>query len=179
VEAVAVTARRTARTKAKVAAGGSNRARARWILLGATVLSAAVLVAWFPAGALLHQRSNLSSAAAQLRQLHQQDTALAQEGKNLNSSSEISRIARGQYQLVSPGQRAFEVLPPSGTANSDSPYAQDPGDQSPVAPSASVELPPGGAGTTTTTLGRPAEKEHRAAGSSTLSRMLHALEFWR
>jgi cell division protein FtsB len=171
-----VRAKRPARAKAAI---GGTRTRARWILLGAMVLSAAVLVAWFPAGALLHQRSNLSSAATQLRQLHQQDAALAQEGKNLSSSSEISRIARSQYQLVSPGQRAYEVLPPSGRANSDSPYAQDPGDQSPVAPSASVELPPSGAGTTNTTPGRHAGKEHRAAGSSTLSRMLHTLEFWR
>ena len=34
---------------------------------------------------------------------------MAQEKKNLSDSSEIGRIAREQYQLVSPGQQAYEV----------------------------------------------------------------------
>ena len=104
------------------------------MLLGAVVVSAVVLFAWFPAGSLLSQRSSLSAAEAQLATLHRQDAALAQEKKNLSDSAEIGRIGREQYQLVSPGQQAYEVLPPSGAAAAGTPYAGDPGSHGPVAP---------------------------------------------
>jgi hypothetical protein len=57
----------------------------------------------------------------ELNQLHQQDAALAQERKNLSNSTEIDRIAREQYQLVSPGQQAYEVLPPDGKLQTRTP----------------------------------------------------------
>ncbi len=157
--------------------------RSRLVLLGAVVVSAVVLFAWFPAGSLLSQRSNLTDTEAQLAALHTQDVALAQEKKNLSDASEIGRIAREQYQLVSPGQQAYEVLPPSGAAAVGTPYAGDPGSDGPVAPSATPELPPGGVTTTTTPSSTGAA--HHAAPTSTasssglLSRMLHSLEFWR
>ncbi|HWD56241.1 MAG TPA: septum formation initiator family protein, partial [Acidimicrobiales bacterium] len=140
--------------------GGARRARAgqvaagtgrsRLIFVGALVVSAVVLFAWFPASSLLNQRSDLSSAQGQLAALHKQDAALAQEKKNLSDAGEIGRIARQQYQLVDPGQQAYEVLPPSGAAAAGTPYAGDPGSASPATPSATPELPPGGVTTTTT-----------------------------
>jgi hypothetical protein len=140
-------------------------------------LSAAVLVAWFPAGSLLHQRSSLASASAALHQLHQQDTALAQERANLSSSAEISRLAREQYQLVDPGQQAYQVLPPSGMAAGAGQNPGDPGTQSPVAPSASAELPPGDL--TTTTVAAGSDSHAHSSTPSAFSRMVRALEFWR
>ena len=158
--------------------------RSRLVLLGAVVASAVVLFAWFPAGSLLSQRSNLADTEAQLAALHKQDAALAQEKKNLSDASEIGRIAREQYQLVSPGQQAYEVLPPSGAAAAGTPYAGDPGSDGPVAPSATPELPPGGVTTTTTPSSVGAASHHAAPTSAAsspglLSRMLHSLEFWR
>ena len=160
------------------AAEASTAGRSRLLFVGALVFSAVVLVAWFPASSLLNQRSNLSTTAAQLAALHKQDAALAQEKKNLSDAGEIGRIAREQYQFVNPGQRAYEVLPPSGAAAPGTPYAGDPGSTGPATPSATPELPPGGVTTTTTPTG------HGAAGASTsqpglVTRMLHALEFWR
>jgi cell division protein FtsB len=150
------------------------------MLLGAVVVSAVVLFAWFPAGSLLSQRSSLSEAEAQLAALHRQDAALAQEKKNLSDTGEIGRIAREQYQLVSPGQQAYEVLPPSGAATAGTPYSGDPGSHGPVAPSATSELPPGGVTTTTTPSEAPPRRHPSApAGSGLLSRMVHSLEFWR
>ena len=108
-----------------------------------------ILGAWFPANALYHQHSSLASAEAQLNVLHQQDAALAQERKNLSDSAEISRIAREQYQLVSPGQQAFEVLPKTGSSDAEAPYSGDPGLSAPVAPSSASVLPPGSGSTTT------------------------------
>jgi len=154
------------------------------MLLGAVVVSAVVLFAWFPAGSLLSQRSNLASTEAQLAALKKQDAALAQEKKNLSDASEIGRIARAQYQLVTPGQQAYQVLPPTGAAASGTPFAGDPGSVGPVAPSATSELPPGGVTTTTMPSGARAGSQRAPSsgapsGSGILSRMLHSLEFWR
>jgi hypothetical protein len=151
------------------------------------VLSAVILGAWFPANALYHQHASLASADTQLNALHQQDTALAQEGKNLSSSAEIARIARQQDQLVSPGQQAFEVLPPTGSANASAPYAGDPALTAPVAPSSASELPPGSETATTqtvtttppTTSSGSAKVHHSTASSGMLGRIVTTLEFWR
>jgi len=176
--------------------------RARLAFLGAVVASAIVLFAWFPAGSLISQRSNLHGTEAELNALHAQDSALAQEKKNLSDAGEIGRIAREQYQLVSPGQQSYEVLPPSGATAAGTPYAGDPGSDGPVTPSATAELPPGGVTTTTTTTttttpaatatatatkpaasGEHTDNTHPSAASTSSggfgSRLLHSLEFWR
>jgi cell division protein FtsB len=164
--------------------------RARLTFLGAIVASAVVLFAWFPAGSLISQRSDLHGTEAELNALHAQDSALAQESKNLSDAGEIERIAREQYQLVSPGQQSYEVLPPSGAAAAGTPYAGDPGSDGPVTPSATPELPPGSVTTTTTpTATKPAssgertDDTHPDAPSTPSggfgSRVLHSLEFWR
>lgn len=161
--------------------------RSRFMLAGAAVLSALILVAWFPGSSLLQQRSNLASASTQLRELHQQDAALAQERRNLSDSSEIARIAREQYQLVNPGQQAFEVLPPAGASEPGTSYAGDPGAIAPVAPSSAAELPPGSVSNSVAPAGSAhhdrsggARSGHRPADrTGFVGRMLRTLEFWR
>ncbi len=165
----------------KSATQASTMGRSRLLFVGAVAFSIVVLVAWFPASSLLNQRTDLSGTSAQLAALHNQDAALAQEKKNLNDAGEIGRIAREQYQFVDPGQRAYEVLPPSGAAAAGAPYAGDPGSAGPTTPSATPELTPGGV-TTTTAPARSGGRSSTPAqgGSSTLvDRMLHSLEFWR
>jgi cell division protein FtsB len=157
------------------------------MLIGGAILSAIILVAWFPASSLLQQRSNLASASTQLRELHQQDAALAQERRNLSDSSEIARIAREQYQLVNPGQQAFEVLPPAGASEPGTSYAGNPGANAPVAPSSATELPPGSVTTSVAPaasahVGRSSSDPsgHSSAGTTGLGgRILRTLEFWR
>ena len=156
----------------KSGSGPARSGQARLILLGAVVVSAAILAAWFPGRALLAQRSNLAGATAQLHQLRSDDAALTQERKNLSASSEIARIAREQYQLVNPGQQAYEVLPPAQTSGT-SPGA--PTSQAPPAASATL----GSANTSTAPNHGPHGKANNAAQPSLLSRMVHALEFWR
>jgi cell division protein FtsB len=155
--------------------------RSRLLFVGALLFSALVLVAWFPASSLLNQRSDLAGTSGQLSALHKQDAALAQEKKNLSDAGEIGRIAREQYQFVAPGQRAYEVLPPSGAAAAGTPYAGDPGSTGPVTPSATSELPPGGVTTTTSPASRAGRATPTAPPSSSglLTRMLQSLEFWR
>jgi cell division protein FtsB len=170
--------RRNRTRRARADAASTSARRSRLWFLAALAVSAVVLAAWFPASALLSQRSDLSSTQSELAALHKQDAALAQEKKNLSDNGEIGRIARQQYQLVNPGQQAYEVLPPSGAAAAGTPYAGDPGSARPATPSATPELPPGGV-TTTTTPAQHAAASGQAPGSGLLSRMLHALEFWR
>jgi len=172
--------RRTARHAAVLPPPGSV-ARARLVLLGAVLVAALVLVAWFPARALLHQHASLGATASELSTLHHQDAAMAQERANLSAPGEIGRIAREQYQLVSPGQQAYEVLPAAGAGATA--LAGDPGAKGPVAPSATAVLPPGGSATSTTA---PAGSAHRstvsgtgASGSGFVARMVQTLEFWR
>jgi cell division protein FtsB len=179
--AVAARRRKAHRRAARPQADPGTR-RARLWLLGAVIMAAVIMFAWFPVGSLLTQRSNLSGTEAELASLHKQDGALAQEKKSLSDAGEIGRIAREQYQLVSPGQQAYEVLPPSGAPSSGTPYSGDPGSRGPVAPTAAAELPPGGVTTTTTPATRPPSSTHAALarpGSGLLTRMLDALEFWR
>ena len=169
----------------------SSATRARLLLLCAAAVAAVILAAWFPASSLLRQRSALSAEQRQLATLHTQDAQLSQEQHNLSDAGEIGRIAREQYQLVSPGQQSYEVLPPSGATAAGTPYAGDPGSDGPVTPSATPELPPGSVTTTTTTptAAKPATSgEHRddtspdapsTSSGSFGSRVLHSLEFWR
>jgi cell division protein FtsB len=182
---------RAAKRSGTAAKPKGSLGRARLAFVGAIVASAIVIFAWFPAGSLLSQRSNLHGTQAELNALHAQDTALAQENKNLSDAGEIGRIAREQYQLVSPGQQAYEVLPPSGATATGTPYAGDPGSVGPVTPSATPELPPGGVTTTTTTepgatpaahaaaAAHPAPKSSSSSSGGFVSRMVHSLEFWR
>jgi cell division protein FtsB len=161
--------------------------RTAFMLVGGALLSLIILGAWFPANALFHQRSDLSAANAELSELHQQDGALAQARKDLSNSSEIARIAREQYQLVNPGQEAYEVLPPTRASKTGTPYSGDPALKGPVAPSSVSVLPPGSQGGSTRAASRTRTVDSQGAPSPQpsaqprgfVARVLSSLEFWR
>ncbi len=81
------------RTRRTAAASTAAR-RSRLWFLGALVVSAVVLVAWFPASSLLTSARTSRAPRSELAALHKQDAALAQEKKNLSDDGEIGRIAR-------------------------------------------------------------------------------------
>ena len=160
--------------------------RSAFLLIGGALLSLVILGAWFPANALFHQHSSLTAANAELHELHQQDGALTQARQDLSDSSEIARIAREQYQLVNPGQQAFEVLPPTRTSKTGTAYAGDPALNKPVAPSSASVIPPGSeAGTTHSTSVKRSATAHASAAPPVaeprgfVARVLSSLEFWR
>jgi cell division protein FtsB len=170
-------------TRAERRAAISHR-RSVVALLASVAVAVVILVAWFPAGALIDQRRTLSSTGSTLAQLKQEDRALNLESKNLSTKSEIERIARQQFQLVVPGEQAYEVLPPPGTdGGATDPYSGDPGSATPVSPSAALELPPGalssnqpaGAASRDKTTSDPAA----TSSPDLITRLLHTLEFWR
>ena len=155
-------------------------------LLGSVIVAAVILVAWFPAGALIDQHRTLSQATSTLAQLKQEDRALTAESKNLSNTSEIARIARQQFELVAPGEQAYQILPPAGTeGGATDPYSGDPGSAQPVSPSAAFELPPGAlsSGQSVADASKGRSKGAGSQGASDppdlLSRLLHTLEFWR
>ena len=138
-----------------------------------------VLFAWFPASSLLSAHSNLKATQAQLASLHAQDAALAQEQKNLTDSNEIERIAREQYQLVSPGQQAYEVLPPAGSTSAGTAVRRGPRIRRPVRAFGGIRAPAGRGDDHPA--GEPSARgvHPAAAPPGLLARMLHTLEFWR
>lgn len=75
------------------------------------------LLAVFPTRSYLLQRSQVKNTIAQVKAVKSSNEAIQQEINALNSPSEIGRIARSQYGLVMPGEKAFVVLPPSTVSN--------------------------------------------------------------
>jgi cell division protein FtsB len=180
VVAVAKRKHRARRARSKVSFRQrfqTPQGRRSLVLVGGSVLvSTLVLVAWFPASALLHQRQALAATTSAVNQLHQQDQALVKERQRQASAAEIERIARQQYQLVIPGEQPYEVLPRNDAGSS---YPGDPANDPLDAPNASSELPPG-TGTTSTKPHTAAHHGETTSGSpSLLSRIVHTLEFWR
>jgi cell division protein FtsB len=154
--------------------------RAVVALFGSVLIAAVVLVAWFPASALLDQHRTLASTDATLAQLKAEDHALSVESKNLSTSTEIARIARQQFELVGPGEQAYQVLPPAGTSGgATDPYSGDPGLSAPVTPSAAPELPPGSLTTASATPAKTASHTRVPSSPGLMTRLLRTLEFWR
>lgn len=155
--------------------------RRSWVMLAcAVVLSMAILVAWFPFSSLVAQHGQISAASTELAGLKAQDRALAIEKAKLSSPSEVAKLAREQYQLVEPGQRLVQVLPPAGTSTQvgagQAPYPGDPGRSPLVRPSAIALLP---SGSVPQAASRVVHRSDRASGSpSLMNRILQTLEFW-
>ncbi len=161
-------------------------------LIGSVVAAAVILVAWFPAGALIDQHRTLAETSSSLDHLKIENRALKVESKNLSTPSEIARIARQQFQLIAPGEQAYQVLPPPGTAGgATDPYSGDPGNSAPVSPSAAAELPPGAVKDGQAVSASSGHKAGHRTGSASTSatgqasspglfgRLLRTLEFWR
>lgn len=170
--------------------------RARAGLIASSVAAVLIVVAWFPAGAIVAQRKALATSSAKLAAVTQQDRSLIKESHRLSSPAEVARIARDQYQLVYSGERLYEVLPPNSTAGLGTLYPGDPGLSPPVSPSAISELPPSlvpASSTGAGTVAAQSSASRRAPGSSVglkgtqssagspsfFRRVLDTLEFWR
>jgi len=163
----------------------------------AAAFALAVLATNFPFSTLLSQHRQLSAAAAQLHQVQSSNRALSEQNQQLNSTAEIDRLARQDYQLVSPNQTLYNVLPPSGRTTSMTPGAPasgDPGDQPLVAPADAPDMSPdpGLPRATPTPVPSGSSAGRGAAGAGTTSaagslssqssfwsRVTTTLEFWK
>jgi cell division protein FtsB len=156
----------------------------------AALFAVAVLATSFPLSNLVSQRHELSAAGAELSQLQHANRQLAEQRRQLNSKAEIDRLARQDYQLVSPGQTLYDVLPPSGSGASSLPGGMpsgDPADQPLVSPSHAPNMSPDPglpqtSGTPHLTSGTTTGSSAAAAptGPSTFwGRVSTTLQFWK
>ncbi len=165
----------------------------------AGVFALAVLATNFPLSSILGQHRQLSAASAQLQQVQQQNKALTEQQEALKSNVAINQLARGDYQMVTPGQTLYDVLPPSSrttTTTPGSPTSGDPGSQPLVAPNNAPDLSPQQVlptpipATAATSSARLSGRRARATDASSSSattptpssywgRVADTLEFWR
>ncbi len=134
----------------------------------AAVFAVAVLATSFPLSGLLSQHNKLAAAGAQLAQVQRENRALTEQQHALDSNVAVNQQARRDYQMVSPGQTLYDVLPPSsktGTTAPGSPTNGDPGDQPLVAPANAPDLSP--------QPGLPQPIPASAAGSSAVTAVQH------
>ncbi len=125
--------------------------RRRFILVLSAAFAALVLGTSFPASGLLADRHQLAATTSALHRLQSENKALAAEQQQLNSKAEIHSLARQDYQLVDPGQTAYNVLPPGSTGKGKSTGSGDPGNQPLVAPANAAGMSPDPALPTTST----------------------------
>jgi cell division protein FtsB len=86
--------------------------RAVRILLAAVALGGILFVFLLPGRTWLAQGRARAKAERQDAVLSQENAALAQRIAQLQSTAYIEQLARQQYGLVMPGERAFSILPP-------------------------------------------------------------------
>jgi len=171
-----------------------QKRRHRTMLVGSMLLAVVVMGAWFPASDLLHQHQQLAAATTELRHLDQKNHALKEKAAQLETPAAIGRIAQQQYDLVAPGEQAYQVLPASGSGNGTV-SGHTPGTlaagTTPAIGTATTGAPTdggrslasGGHGATATRSGATAKATsaataNRAAGGF-FSRIVDTLEFWR
>jgi cell division protein FtsB len=97
----------------KSASDGAKRRprRALWILLTSLTVVGVLFIGVYPTRTYFAQRASLQRAQRQMDVLQTQNGQLADEASQLNTDSEIERLAREQYNLVRPGEQAFAILP--------------------------------------------------------------------
>lgn len=158
---------RPASTPTKAASRAERRRAARVrrnriVLALAAAVSVGILAAWFPTSSLLHQRAQLAAASIQLGQLRRENAALRHQEEQLRTPTTLGRIAQEQYDLVPPGDQAYQVLPASGSGGLD-------GALGPASTAGAAQHP----------RGSPGSSEPAGSSGGLLGRMLQTLEFWR
>ena len=88
-----------------------RRRRLVWPLLALLTVFGLLYIGVFPVRTYLAQRASLGRAQQQLTVLQQQNAALAQRVNDLNSDTEVEKLAREYYNLVRPGEESYNVLP--------------------------------------------------------------------
>ena len=164
--------------------------RSRIPLALAALFAVAVLATSFPLSGLLSQRHQLSAAASQLSQLRHSNQLLAEQQSQLSSKTEISRLARQDYQLVAPGQTLYDVLPPAGSGStvlpggtrSGDPANQplvDPSEAPDMAPDPGLPQVPATAGPSTATRTGSSRSVANAGPATFWGRVSTTLQFWK
>lgn len=156
--------------------------RNRLFLVVGVVVSVAVMGAWFPVSGLLHQRQQLAAASSQLHQLHGENQALSHRETQLETPAAVGRIAQQQYNLVTPGEQAYQVLPPASANGDGTLTTPTAASGAPGSPGSAGAGAPAGNIARTGKQGRSREAASSRTSSTSggfLARVVQTLEFWR
>lgn len=85
-----------------------------WVVLATVAFVGLLFTTVFPTRTFLAQRASLDASIEQLAVLDEQNRLLEERVRLLNDDAEIERLAREEYHLVRPGEKAFAVLPAPG-----------------------------------------------------------------
>ena len=91
------------------------------ISIAALAVVAILFVFVFPTQSFFAQRGRVDDARHDLSVLQQQNARLEEERNRLQTPSEVERLAREQYHMVYPGERAFVVTPAPETTSTTIP----------------------------------------------------------
>ncbi len=111
--------------------------RAVQLLLGAVAVAAIMLLFVLPGRTFLAQSHSLAATQKQVSDLAAANAQLRAEAKSLQSNSKIEWIAREDYGLVMPRQRAYAVIPVGTTTTTALPAAKAPAAPATSSPSSS------------------------------------------
>jgi len=88
-----------------------SRAAILRLAIASIALIGALFLFVFPTSSLLHQRAQLNDAKERLSVLREQNARLSHETKQVLSNDEIERLARSRFNMVRPGEQAYNVVP--------------------------------------------------------------------
>ncbi|MDP8986810.1 MAG: septum formation initiator family protein [Actinomycetota bacterium] len=91
----------------------TRRRRPLTLALAAVTAVVVLFATVFPTRTFLAQRSAVGAAEERLTVLTEQNQLLEERARLLEDDAEIERLAREEYHLVRPGEKAYAVLPPS------------------------------------------------------------------
>jgi len=87
------------------------------LVVGSIALAAVLFLFVLPSRTYLAQRQSLAAAETRLKVFRDENAQLAAQASQLQTSSDIQRIAREQYGLVMPGEKAYVIVPASGSTS--------------------------------------------------------------
>ncbi len=86
--------------------------RAVWALLVAVVVGGIVFLFVLPGRTWLDQGRAMSATERQLSVLSQENQSLSKRAADLQSTAYVEQLARQEYGLVMPGEKAYGILFP-------------------------------------------------------------------
>jgi cell division protein FtsB len=101
----------------------SDMRRAVRILLVVLAIGGLLLLFVLPGRTWLQQRSAMSGAERRLTAIQKENQDLARRAAQLQNPAYVEQIARQQYGLVKPGEKAYGILPPTVTTTTTVPSA--------------------------------------------------------
>jgi cell division protein FtsB len=91
------------------------------IAIMSLIMVAILFLFVFPTRSFFSQRGQISDARRDLAVLRSQNERLAKEAARLGTDAEIERIARQEYHMVRPGEKAYAVIPAAPSTTTPAP----------------------------------------------------------